>query len=350
MSGTNLELPETMHIEGETPDEEHSSGERQESPRDKIMRGIAERAEQERQKEMAQGAVYDAEAKAAGLVFPTDEEPEPEVHEPEPAQTEARVLPTPPALAPAPDPTIRMVPFEGREYPVTDEQYQQLARLGMVTNLALHQNQQPQYTPPAEQPKTPQFTPDAQAIRDAVRQIQFGDQDAAAEALQNLIVDVVARSSVTQPYVDPEAIVQRAATVAREQAQLATDSQVIRQEYSDIFEHPQRTMLAKMNVDAIRHRNTVTGKQQSDLDIYREAGNAVRDAMNLSRPGSENPQPSQAAPTVQSRQDVIERKRAAPRATQMVDRRAPAPETPRPPSGSDIVEQMRRSRGQLSMR
>ena len=40
---------------------------------------------------------------------------------------------------------------------------------------------------------------------------------------------------------------------------------MIQQEYKDVFADPQRTQLAKLNVDAIRQRNIATGKYQSDL-------------------------------------------------------------------------------------
>ena len=60
-------------------------------------------------------------------------------------------------------------------------------------------------------------------------------------------------------------------------------SRLIQQEYKDVFADPQRTQLAKFNVDAIRQRNIATGKYQSDLEVYREAGDLVLNALKLPR-------------------------------------------------------------------
>ena len=84
-----------------------------------------------------------------------------------------------------------------------------------------------------------------------------------------------------------------------------------------------------------------------DLEVYREAGDLVLNALNLPRSQTTDQPALQAAQSY--RQDVIERKRTAPKPTTQVDRRAPSPSAPRPPSGSEIVERMRQSRGQQSM-
>ena len=107
-------------------------------------------------------------------------------------------------------------------------------------------------------------------------------------------------------------------------------------------------------VRQILERNVQLGRQQPWIDIYREASNTVYDAIGRPRPGSET-DPSTAlqaasANVVPIRSDVIERKRAAPRATQAIGLRAPAPVAPRLPSGSELVEQMRRQRGQSPLR
>jgi hypothetical protein len=343
---TELELPETMHIETEADAPPEN---RQLSPRELAMQAIAKRHQEAREAELRQSDVYDQEARAAGLGLPEDEpEPPPVAVEPV-AQEPVGGTPAPatqdaPVPAPAAALTLRTVDIDGQQWAVSEEQYQQLARMGLLAQRALA-TYQPE--PVAPEPVKPIVDPER--VREAAKRIQYGNEDEAAAALTELITDVAARMPAT-PSIDPNAIVQRATTAAMQQAQLARDTDTIRQEYADIFENPQRTLLARMNVEAIRARNAQTGRFQPEIEIYREAGNMVRDAMGQPRPGSDVSQPALQAATVAPRTEVIERKRAAPRMTQAIDRRAPQPEMPRPPSGSEIVERMRAQRGQASMR
>jgi hypothetical protein len=352
-----LEVPETMHIEAESQEghEHQTEDNRQPSPREEMMKAIAERAEQRRQEELAQAAVYDREAREAGLAFPEEEqapEPEPETpaKTPEPLEAEAPK-----------QPVLRRINFEGQQIDVTEEQYEQLARMGMLANVALRQYQQqpqqqqqaqqPQPGPqPAQQQQQPVVDPDL--VRQTVRKIQYGGEDDGAQALTELVSHVVSRVPQPQP-IDQNQIIQQAAAVAQQQAQFARDLEIIQREYKDtIFNDPQRTMLARLNVDAIRQRNAAAGINSSDLEIFREAGNRVLDALNLPRPNTQDGRAAaiQAAPLqTPQRADVIERKRAAPKTTTTVDRRAPSPPMPRQPTASEIVDKMRQQRGQASM-
>jgi hypothetical protein len=115
--------------------------------------------------------------------------------------------------------------------------------------------------------------------------------------------------------------------------------------------NPIRARAAAQEVAAIRHWAAQTGQQFDDLVVYREAGNRVRASFGTA--------PEQQSGRRQAYQDgnlvvrrssseIEDRKRAAPRAfSQVIDRRSPGPsQSSRAPSGSDIVEQMRRQRGQ----
>ena len=345
MSGTDFE-----HHDPNTDDLVPAEGQR--SPREDIMARIAANAQIQREKEMEQAGIYDAEAREAGLAFPEDEPEQPA----QPAQQTASEPPQPaaqPASAPVPTqppvaPQPRTILIGGQQYAITPEQETQLIQLGMLTNQALHQYQQ--QPPPAPEPPRPIV--DEDEVREVARKIQYGGEDDATAALLGLIRGVVERVPKAPPP-DENAIVSRAVQESRAQQQLASDAAVIRSEYEDIFAHPQREFLAKINVDAIRARDAAIGQRRPDLEIYREAGDMVREAMNLPRPGNpdSNPALQAASPNVVPiRADVIERKRAAPRATQAIGLRAPAPVAPRPPTGSELVEQMRRQRGQSPMR
>lgn len=345
MSDTTIEVATDPDINA--PDAEGAP--RPPSPREEIMARIASRRMEQIEADNAQAAIYDRDATEAGLNFAKDE-PEPVQAEVEPARQEA---PPPtresaPAQPPA-APTLHPIDMDGQRVYVTDEQIAHLARLGMVANVALHQYQQPQRTPePIRNDLPPIVDPDA--IRAVVRAMQYSGEDDAATALTQLVTGVLARAAPAP--VDQNDIIRRAVSESELQRRLASDTDTVRQEYPEIFADPQRTLLAKLNVDAIRARDVALGRVRPDLDVYREAGDAVYTALGRSRPGSEtnSPSPSGGANVVPIRQDVIERKRNAPRATQIVDVRAPQPTQARPPTGADIVEQMRKSRGQSSMR
>lgn len=374
MSGVTLEIPETLDANPSPEEETASPGERRPSARDKIMSEIAEKRMRQMDLENAQAAIYDREATEAGLNFPVDE-PEEVIQEPlpEPAARQApqrhvaqpvEAIPTP---APVPGPVaqpsqVRTILVDGHQYSVTQEQADQLASLGMLANMALHSyQQQPEpHRQPEAVPTVARPVIDPETIRDTVKKIQYGGEDDAAAALTGLITHVlaVAPPPPQTQQIDTNAIVQRAVSMAQQQARLEADTGRIQHEYPEIFVDPQRQMLANLNVTAIRQRNMRLGQQQSELDIYREAGNAVYDALGKPRPGSElsqsviepvNEPAHQSASNVVTirpdRGDIIERKRSAPRPTQTIDTRAPSPATPRPPTGSEIVANMRRARG-----
>jgi hypothetical protein len=374
---TEVEIPETNHIET-GPDGETSAPERHREPtaREQMMRDIVERRNAVMTAELSQGETYHNEAKAARLVYPDEDEPEPELTpaptpqpaaQPTPApvaQQQADVLPPrgqPPSHAPAPSgaivqpsphPQLRVVNLGGQQYQVTDDQFHQLAQLGVAASFALSQPPEPPPAPRVE-PPPPRPLVDRDRAAEVVQQIQFGDKDAAVPALAAFIEDVVSRAP--QPpapqQIDVNQLRQQATAEAVRQIGFQNEVALVRGEFPDIFANPMLARRAAVEVDTIRFRDQRLGLQRPDLDVYREAGFTVRDLLGQPRPGSDvpaTPPAPQAAPDVTPRTETIERKRAAPRNPQVVDRRAAAPEAPRTRSGSEIVEQMRKSRGQLS--
>src|SRR6185312_2161030 len=297
---------------------------------------IAARYADQRNTELALSDTYRAEEAA---LAPEDAPPPPEVAPPEPAP-----------VAPEPAPAVTAAPLRNVTLPdggvvqVTDDQFAQLAQMGILANLALSQPvMQPPVAPAAPAPRRELV--DEERAREFVRQVQFGAPDEALPAVRWLIEDVVSR--IQMPHVDPNAIIHAATLRARAEQQAERDVAIIRSDFPDIFANPQLQRLAHINVDELARGDAATGRQRPLVEIYREAGNRVYDAIGRPRPGSDPTAPAlQAAPHVQERPDVIERKRAAPRIPAAVDRRAATPDAPRPPTASEIVSQMRVSRGQ----
>src|SRR5579872_2320078 len=134
---TELHLPDTLHIEGDVLEPQHE-GERKLTPREQMMARIAAHAEEERGKEIAQGSVYDAEARERGEALPPAmfEQDEPEELESAP---EAPPVPAAPPAAPEsvavpaapPAPQLHTVDLGNGQYTqVTEAQFAQLARMG----------------------------------------------------------------------------------------------------------------------------------------------------------------------------------------------------------------------------
>lgn len=343
---TEIEIPETLHFE--TEEAPPPVQDRPLTAREQTMQNAVKRAHERMEGELAQSSIYDTEAKALGLVYP-DEDPEitAEPPEPEPAPLVAEPVVVIPVAAPViqQQPQVRNVVVDGRQYEVTEQQYSELARMGMIANTALHQYQQQPAAPQAA-PEPPRPLVDPEHVKRVIREIQFGDPDAAAAALTDYTTGLLTNLPQA-PQLDPRAIEQRAVAEVRAQLLLDQHKATIQQEYADIFADPQRTFLARHNVDAIRARNVQMGRAQNDLEIYREAGNMVRQAMGTQPPQSAAPEPEPTpVVTAAPRSEVIERKRAAPRPTQNIDRRAPAPQAARAPTGSEIVNQMRQQRHQ----
>lgn len=339
---TELGLPETMHIESEAETAPPPPAERPMSARERAMAAIIQHAEEERGKEIAQGAEYDriAASRGEGLPPATFDEPEEaaeevEAHAPVQPTEPAPVPPAPPAPEPVHHTPLRTINLQGQLIQVTEAQFEQLAHMGAVAGMALSQAP---VAPPA--PAAPSFE---EVARKLVQNFQFGSPEEATSAL----IDYTHSLQRAGQQADPNLIAQQAAAQAMAQIQAQRDTEVIRAEYPQIFADPDVQHLAHVKVDAIKRSDAAKGVRRSDIEVYREAGNQVYDLMKLPRPGSDIPSAApQAAQQAQPRAEVLERKRAAPRNPASVDRRAVTPEAPRAPTASEIISAMAKSRHQ----
>lgn len=209
--------------------------------------------------------------------------PDPRDHpswgQPDPPPRERHAEAAPVSMVP-PTPATRTLIVDGVPHTVTDQQAQELAQIGIVTAQALR-----------DYDSRPQPIVHDEELRATAHRIQYGNEDEAANALGNLVNTVVSRASPRAP--DENAIAQRAVQITRQQDAFADATKIIFREYPDIVADRQRATLAAINVEAIRTRNRQAGRQQSDLEVFREAGNAVRSAMGTSPParGTDTPQP-----------------------------------------------------------
>ena len=346
---TELQTSETLDQEAQPPppDTELDNTEQDLTGRDAVMAAIIARRDREvatesgvPAEELAEEAAPEAESVPA--------EPEP-ASQPEPAAPEPDAVSQPQQQAP-----LRAVQMpDGRVAHLTEEQFAQLAMFGAQAATALLQP--PQAAPqPVVQP-IPQQPPaqsrplvDDGLLGETVQKMQFGSPEEGKAALGALIQHVAANAAPAAPQIDPAQIKAAAVQEALQTLEVQRMTVALQQEFPEIYKDPRLLAVANWTAEALRQQAVAQGRQLPAFDIYREAGKQVYDLMHLSRPGNAPAQPTapQAAPTVQRSAAVEERKRAAPRNPQPVDRRATMPETERAETASDVVNQLRQWRGQ----
>ncbi len=297
----------------------------------------------------------------------------------EPAPTEAQetpeappapvVEPEPPAAPEAPD--APAVPIEGRvhkltvngrqiEIPEADviraaEQavfaqahlqeakrlYDEAQRLRAPETDSSARPSPPAASAPASQP-APSL--DRNALLEFARTVLYGDEEKVADATDRLIRQVQPQSQA----VDQNTIVQDVTGRVSAQLQLRQDILTFADEYKDLVQDDELAAMAGRRAQALREHYAQTGSPKPELEIMREAGNHVRDRLQNWRGGASQAEPEPApvpppAPQGDSPRTVI--KRATPNAPAAAGASLSTP-GPRPPTPSDIVNQMRKARGQ----
>lgn len=387
---TELTVPETLHIAQTGPEptpegEEAKSG--RPGPGEEIRRRIAERYEREQRSQelaLAETMADEARERAAADVptEPVTPEPPPPAPpeppapaEPPPAAPAAPAEPEapPPVEPPAAAAAKHKLTINGQDIALTDDELVSLARTGII---ASQQNFQRQAAPgapavspppapstPAEGTAPPRDIIDDAAARELARRIAYGSDEDQANAVKDLARRTVSSFEGRQQTPPLEKLVFAAKEQAKAEIRFEQNLEVIGNEYPDIFKDSDLTLLAAKRVGELRQKQATLaqaamaeGRQPSlkpDIALYREACSEVK-SRYLAAPSQSvataSP-PVQAAPApVVATTERLERKRAAPKPPAAANATATMPELPRPPSGSDIVEMMRKARGQPSMR
>jgi hypothetical protein len=287
---------------------------------------IAEAYEKRREAEIA------AQREQMGLPPEEDTTAEP-VAEAAPehaAQADVRYPPVPPTPPAAPQLFPMPLP-DGRITYVTSEQAAYLAQVGVAT-LSQPQAppQQPAYAPPqSQQYRQPPL--DAERARVLAQRLSYGTPDEQAEALQEF-------AAVVRPAYDKEQLKRE----LRQEQTLETNLAIIGREYPEIFNDPVLTQVAAVQLHTLR--GNPMNLQLPEIDQYRYACNVVRSRFNVA--------PQQSAPQSQPENrglssGRLERKRNAPSIPGGADHRLTMQEAaPREPTTSEIINQIRKARGQ----
>ena len=151
------------------------------------------------------------------------------------------------------------------------------------------------------------------------------------------------------PVLDPRLVAQHAAAQAVAQVTFQSNLNTIANEYADIFNDRDLSLLAADRVGNLRGKYLSLGLPKTDLDLYREACSDVW--TKFGKKPEAVPVVKEETTPVQQVSSVVsptrhERKRAAPQPVAAVNQSQGMLPQSSAPSGSDIVAAMRRSRGQ----
>lgn len=378
---TELLVPETMHIDPAAPaDPPEEQRERPKSPHATMMEQIARRYEEnQRGHEIAYGEELTRDAEARYTAEHPDEAV-PEVaggeHDAasvvtssDPAASRVpgtlaqpqQTAPSPSAapVSPPADTGRRTITLQGQPFSVTEEQFQRLAEVGALANLAMNQApqappqqhvQQPRLDAPQQGHHTGQAI-DPEEARAIVQRLSYGSSEDGVAAVQELAANIARRIAPQQ--IDAAQISQQAAQNAMAQIQFHANLNQVGAEYPDIFQDETRAYVAAIHLTKLRQQDAMLGRQRHDLELYREACNRVRAALTPSQPQSgdgSGETAAQAAPRVAVNPQRLEGKRAAPRNPAAVSRSAnTGSEGPRELTASQIIDQIRKGRGQLPL-
>ena len=381
-SRTELELPQTMHIEAPAVQPAGEDEGRIPSAREAMLLRIAEKREAALATELGYGEdMHDAARETAGRE-PVEREVVEPVHEDVPAvmveRREEPAVSSPPSAQQAPAPARHDIEVNGQRFLVTDDELRHLASVGAQFNQYIAQQRQalPQ---PQFQPQAPvaaaaeEWKPDPERTRAFVKRMQYGSEDEANQAAIEYEQALVERLRAQQPQVNPQQIIdaarqatQQEIVAARQAQELERNLQIIGQEYPDVYGpnepvspelqmvYATRAETAAFTLGRLRQQYQMRGVVKSDLDLYRETSDIIRRSIGgvASQPTNREPQAAlQAAPIAAVDPSRIERKRAAPRALMAADRRSSSGESaPQYMSNAEYIDQMRQRRGQTSLR
>jgi len=189
---------------------------------------------------------------------------------------------------------------------------------------------------------------DDEELNKLVHDIQFGEGDKAKNALKK----VLATRNTPQPQqIDEMAIARQAAEQATHQVQkqVAFDNLLkdLGQEFPDVFNDRNTTYLAAQYVHEMRAADAQSGNQRSDQDLFREACKAVQDwsKSRLSEADSSKPK---AKPKVSTKKVEAKRQSTDVVKPSTTNTASIGEDTPPPPTKSEIVNMMRKKRGQFT--
>lgn len=401
LNTTNIEPHQTMHIQsGPSPDEQAARAAAvapktdspddlstpANNPRADAMAAIYAKRNQMIEDELGLASRQSAES-AQG-----DEPAEPATEQPSAAASNApaqeprqRQLAQPdaqPTIAPLPD--VIPINIGGTIMNIGRDELLRLAQTGLqatqVYNDATQMREQaqrligagqqaPQQQQPAARaqpaPQAAQPVPvfDEARAREISKRLNYGSEEEQARALSDLGTTiqqaVSAQLASAQPAaVNPNEMVQNVSRAVMENMQQHQTLQTIAHEFQDVFADAELSYAAGYRANLIAQSDAQLGRNRPKIDVFREVLTDIRNKYIAPRgnqpvqpsagqaPANTNPSVQAATPVAQQMSDRIERKRTAPQPPVAANVRSKGEPQKSYPSNSEIVSQMRKSRGQ----
>lgn len=395
VTSTNIEPHQTMHIQsGPTPDEQAARAAAvaprtdspddpatpQNNPRADMMASIF--AKRNAQIEAEMNRVVDEPQPIEQPREPSAQTQEPPVQAQEPVQVQpvqAQHQPAQPQGHALPE-TIA-VNIGGTVMNIGRDELMRLAQTGLQATQVYNEatqlresaqrligagQQAPQQAQPAPraqqapQAATPVF--DEARAREISQRLNYGSPDEQAKALSDLgttIQNAVAQQLASaQPQVNPNDLVQNVSRQVMATVQNQRNLETIASEFSDVFNDAELSYAAGYRANMVSQADARMGRTRPQIDVYREVLTDIRNRYIAPRsnqpvqpsagqaPANTNPPVQAATPVAQQMSDRIERKRTAPQPPVAANVRSKGESEKRYPSNSEIVSQMRKSRGQ----
>lgn len=370
---TDIEVPSHMHITPE-PAAEPPSGASEPVEGVNPRKGALDEIYANRARQIEKD--NENYAKMSGAA-PADEPEPPVAPIAEPAPTDAPPV-NPPEAAAAPNaaPQKVRINVEGNQIEVpmdtlitlaqkgmnADQRYQEAANMRRQAEEVMFSNRQtqPQAAPPVA-PRAPAASANTDVLNkeDAQRiasKLNFGTEEEHADALREMSQIVAASvQGRAAPGITPDQLVNVATQRALAQLRLEQDQATIASEYGEIFTDYPLSVAAGALAGNLRQEYGRLGVQKPMLEIWREACGSIRNNY-VKRSEVQQPQPvpevkpnlpansTQAAPATTT--ERLERKRVAPQPPAAASRIASESQPQAAVSGSQIVAQMRKQRGQ----
>lgn len=209
---------------------------------------------------------------------------------------------------------------------------------------AVKQNLQPQ----AVKENPPQATKsviDDDKAREIAKRINYGSEEDQISAIKDLGASIEAKVRGQAQALPPEQLVNYATQQAIAMIDARNEQETLKKEFSDILTDQALSSAADVIANQLAQKYQAEGAPKSRLELFREAGNTVRE--RYMKPAEVKPPENPAPPImVVNNNDKIERKRGAPKPPSAANKVAVEPPPAYGVGVSSIVNQMRKSRGQ----
>lgn len=383
---TDIRADDTLRIEDDAasiPAQSTDDSQLPRDPRAEIMADIYANRNAQLERELGVAReISDASDQAADASAP-----EPESNAPADKPTDAPAAPIPsPASQPETDPQNvpaatapqrRKLVINGREHELTQEEIDRAAQMGMASQqtwqeaaamkkeaLALYglAQQQIQQAPASAQPAQPNSGQpksgsvpliDEDRLKRFDHVLNYGSDEERQAALRGFAEDVVnaAKGQANNGFTQ-EQVIAIATQNALAEIQRANTLNTVATEFNDVFQDAILSKTAGMLTQDLRQHYAALGQPKADLEIMREALGTIRTKyLKPSAPApvdtTQNPNPPvQAAVNALQMNARTERKRAAPQPPAAANKVASEQAASSQPTGSQIVNQMRKWRHQ----